>query len=366
MNIYCASPKRQYLEYASEIKDAINQVLESGNYILGPRVKSFEQGFADYIGAEYAIGVNSGTDALIIALKALGCEYGDEVITVSHTALPTISAVLQAGCKPVVVDIEEDYFTIQCDQIERSITTKTKAIIAVHLYGQSADLDSLLHISKKYKIPIIEDCAQAIGTEFQQKKVGSFGDIGTFSFYPTKNLGAIGDAGMVVTNQADIANRIKEIRQYGWDSNRETKCIGINSRIDELQASILEVKLKYIENDIKKRQLAASFYDQKLLNGQIILPQKRGNTIHSYHLYVIRCPKRNELKQYLASQGIFADIHYPIPVHMQNIYKDELVVLSGDLTVTESVCNDILSLPIFPEITEEELSRISDAVLSFY
>jgi len=356
--IQCADPLQQYLRKKNEIKEAIYNVLENGNYILGPETKKLENNFANFCGVKYAIGVASGTDALFLALKALDIKCGDEVITVSHTALATISSILASGAIPVLVDIDM-FYNIDPFKLKNAITKKTKAIIVVHLYGQMADLDTIKSVTSEFDIPIIEDCAQATGAEYKGKSAGSIGDIGCFSFYPTKNLGAIGDGGMVVTSNTNIYNRIIRLRQYGWDFQRNTIESGINSRLDELQAAILNVKLNYLNEDNEKRRIIALFYSNELKNIDYIeLPKERESSKHVYHLYVIKIKNRSYFKNKLEEKKIFAGIHYLHPPHQQNGYKDKLVISKDGLNYTESIIDEILSLPMYPELTINQASEV--------
>jgi dTDP-4-amino-4,6-dideoxygalactose transaminase len=356
--IQCADPLQQYLRKKNEIKEAIYNVLENGNYILGPETKKFENNFANFCGVKYAIGVANGTDALFLALKALDIKCGDEVITVSHTALATISAILASGAIPVLVDIDM-FYNIDPFKLKNAITKKTKAIIVVHLYGQMADLDTIKSVTSEFKIPIIEDCAQATGAEYKGKSAGSIGDIGCFSFYPTKNLGAIGDGGMVVTSNTNIYNRIIRLRQYGWDSQRNTIEPGINSRLDEIQAAILNVKLNYLKEDNEKRRIIASFYSTGLKNIEYIeLPKEREFSKHVYHLYVIKIKNRTHFKNKLEEKKIFAGINYLNPPHQQCGYKNQLNISNDGLNYTESILDEILSLPMYPELTINQASEV--------
>jgi dTDP-4-amino-4,6-dideoxygalactose transaminase len=358
--ILCSNPALQYLSYQKEIDAAIKQVLQSGWFILGKQVKAFEEEFANYIGTKFAKGVASGTDAIMLALKALQIGAGDEVITVSQTAVATVAAIEMTGAKPVMVDIEEDFYTIAPEKIEAAITPKTKAVAAVHLYGQVADLDAILKITQKHKLKLIEDCAQAHGAMYKNKRAGSIGDCGCFSFYPTKNLGALGDGGMVVTNDAGLAEKIEMLRQYGWKERYISEFAGINSRLDELQAAILRVKLAHLDDDNAKRNHIAQMYNQQLGQTEIITPKKRQNCSHVYHLYVIRAKKRDQLLEHLKQQGIAAAIHYPMPVHLQPAYNN-----GQKLPITEKITKEILSLPMYPELTEEQTQKIIDAVKGF-
>src|SRR3990167_1975700 len=284
--ILFANPAAQYDTYRIEINAAIQSVLEKGHYILGENVAAFECEFSAYLGVENTIGVANGTDALVLALKGVQIGLGDEVIIPSMTAVATAAAVTLSGATPIFADIDATHYTIDPESISKKITPKTKAIIAVHLYGQPADIDAIQLIAKQHNLKFIEDCAQAVGARFKDKKIGSFGDVACFSFFPTKNLGAIGDGGAVATNNADVALRIRMLRQYGWDEARVSQMHGMNSRLDELQAAILRVKLPYLDRDTEKRNAVAAFYNDALKNINIVKPAVREHAFHAYHLYV--------------------------------------------------------------------------------
>jgi len=360
--LLCANPLSQYLSHKQEIDKAIKKVLEGGYYILGPETTAFEKEFANYIGVDYGIAVGSGTEALHIALKSCGIGKGDEVITVSHTAVATISAISLAGARPVFVDIEPEYYTMDVSRIEKSITPRTKAIIPVHIYGQPCEMDKITAIAKKHKLFVIEDCAQAHGAKYKNKKVGSIGDIGCFSFYPTKNLGAIGDGGIIVTKNKDLAQKARLLREYGWKERYISHIEGWNSRLDELQSAILRVKLKYLDSDNTKRQKIAKLYEKMLSGTDLILPLKRKNSEHVYHLYVVRSKKRDILIEYLKKNGIGALIHYPQPVHLQPAYKK---FARTKLHITENISKEILSLPMYPELTTNEIINICNTIKKF-
>ncbi|MEI7463340.1 MAG: DegT/DnrJ/EryC1/StrS family aminotransferase [Candidatus Taylorbacteria bacterium] len=364
MKIQCANPQAQYSSYKIEIDDAIAKVMASGRYILGDEVQSFENEFAKYIEVNNSIGVGSGTEALHIALKACGIGRGDEVITVSHTAVATVAAIELSGASPVLVDIETGFFTMDPLKIEQHITSKTKAIIPVHIYGQPADLNTIIPIAKKHNLYVIEDCAQAHGAVYNGKKVGSIGDIGCFSFYPTKNLGAMGDGGAITTNNFELAEKCRGLREYGWVDRYHSYYSGWNSRLDEIQAAILRIKLKYLDLDNQKRIRIADTYINSLRNNELILPVIRNNSKHVFHLFVIRTNKRNELLSHLNKNSIFPLIHYPIPIHLQNAYLGKFND-SISLNETELASNEILSLPIFPELSEQELRLIINKLHEF-
>lgn len=361
--IRCANPLEQYNSYKEEIDTAISSVLTKGNYILGDEVKSFEQEFSDFIGVDYGIGVGNGTDALLVALKACGVGPEDEVITVSHTAVATATSIIMSGAKPVLVDIEPNFYSIDLSKLESAITEKTKAIILVHLYGCPAEIENIKKITKKHNIFLIEDCAQAHGAVYKDSKVGSFGDLSCFSFYPTKNLGAIGDGGMVLTKDDSLAERCFELREYGWKERYSSSTFGWNTRLDEIQAAILRVKLKYLDIDNKKRKRIAQMYKELLDDSIIELPKERKESSHVYHLFVIQSDNRDSLMEYLHQKDIFVNIHYPLPIHLQPFYKS--ILQTKELKITESIAKKILSLPMYPELLDEEVEEVSAAVNNF-
>jgi len=360
--IMCSNPKAQYLSHKDEIDAAVNRVLESGWYILGNEVRSFEKEFAQYTETSYGIGVGSGTEAIHLALSTFGIGPGDEVITVSHTAVATVAAIELAGATPVLVDIEPDYFTIDPGKIEAAITPKTRAVIPVHLYGQPADMDPIMELARSYSLKVIEDCAQAHGALYKGKRAGSIGDAGCFSFYPTKNLGAIGDAGIIVTRHRDIAERARYLREYGWAERYVSHLPGMNTRLDEIQAAILRVKLKYLDKDNARRICIANEYSI-LSEFGVKVPKERMSTAHIYHLFVIRSAKRNELVKFLEERGIAASIHYPVPVHLQPAYRRLNSALP--LPETERAACEILSLPIYPELSKDEGQKTIDLIGEF-
>lgn len=354
---------RQLKSIRKEINLAIKKVLDSGKFILGEEVDKFEKKFPNYIGMKYGIGVNSGTDAIKIALRALGVKRNDEIITVANTAVPTVSAIRETGGIPVFADIDE-YFNIDPKDFERKITLKTKAVIIVHLYGQPADIDSIIKIAKKHKVKVVEDCAQSIGAEVKRKKVGSLSDISCFSFYPTKNLGACGDGGIILTNEERSYKECRRLRMYGMEKTYYSNTEGYNSRLDEIQATILNTKLNYVEIWNKKRIDLANFYIKNIKNKNITLPKIREGAKHVFHLFVIRTKKRNSLKKYLEKNNIGFGIHYEFPIHLQKGYKF-LGYKKGALKVTEKISDEIISLPIFPELTKQEINYVVEKINNF-
>ncbi len=350
---------RQYAAIQTEIDTAIADVLDSGHFILGEQVAAFEKEFAAYCGVEHAVGVGSGTEALHLTLRALGIGAGDEVLTVSHTAVATVAAVEMAGARPVLVDIEDSTMTMDWRLVEDKITTRTRAILPVHLYGHPADLAPLARIARQRGLHLIEDCAQAHGAEIDGKRVGGLGIAGCFSFYPTKNLGAYGDGGMVTTNDAALAHSLRRLRQYGWE-DRYVSAVrgGINTRLDEMQAAVLRVKLKHLDAWNQARRDLAAIYAQKLAKAPLVLPTERAGARHVYHLYVVRSAQRDALRQHLQQNGIGSGIHYPVPVHLQPGYV-HLGSGAGTFPVTERAAQQVLSLPMFPELTAAEVQRVA-------
>jgi len=357
--IFCANPKAQYLPHKEEIDAAVLKVLGSGTYILGEQVSLFEKEFSQYLDAGFAVGCGSGTDALVLAMKALDIGPGDEVIVPSHTAVPTVAAVVMAGATPVYVDIEPDFFTLNTDRVDEACSDKTKAIIAVHLYGQAAAMDELMVIARRRGLWVVEDCAQATGGSYQGKKLGTIGDIGCFSFFPTKNLGAMGDGGAVVCNDAGLADRLRCLRQYGWDENRISQEPGINSRLDEIQAAILRVKLRCLDADNADRQRQADRYMKALTDTPVTLPVKRDGASHVYHLFVIQTENRDKLLQHLREDDITSGIHYPLPVHRMPAFTSRQC-----LPVTERTVDRIVSLPLYPGLSETGQERVVSSVRS--
>lgn len=349
--------REEYLTIRSEIDDAIERVLQNGRYILGPELEEFEKQFSHYIGAKYGIGVNSGSDALFLSLKAFGIGKGDEVITVSHTFISTVDAIVRTGAMPVFIDIEPVTYCMDVTKIEDVITPQTRAIIPVHIYGHPVDMDPIMKLAKQYNFFIIEDACQAHGAEYKGKRVGNIGDAGCFSFYPSKNLGAYGDGGMVVTNIKAIEKKLRMLRNYGQSSKYYHEFIGVNSRLDEIQAAILNIKLKYLDQWNERRREIAKIYEEYLKNSDLILPVERSYAKHVYHLYVVRTDKRDIYQKALENAGVQTLIHYPVPVHRQKAYS----YLSQPLYLpnTEHICQKIISFPMHPFLKEEDIRYIT-------
>jgi dTDP-4-amino-4,6-dideoxygalactose transaminase len=360
--IYCSNPSLENSILISEINNAVSSILLSGSYILGHEVGSFEREFAKYLKSKFCIGVNSGTDALLIGLKALGVGVGDEVILPSHTAVATAAAVVASGAKPVFAEVSPLSMTIDPNSVSNLISKKTRAVIAVHLYGHPCDLDELKMICSENGIFLIEDCAQAHGAEYKGMKVGGIGDIGCFSFYPTKNLGAIGDGGAIVTNNLEISEKCFALRQYGWDANRVSNLNGTVSRLDEIQAAILRIKLTRLEQNNKQRIEIAAQYRKYLDLDSILLPAESNIGKHVYHHFVIRVDNREYLFAELNKLGIFPGIHYPKPVHMHPAFRRFTRKANISLKFTEDLSRTILSLPMYPELTDTEINRVIEGV----
>ena len=344
---------------------AIIKVIDDQGYILGREVDEFERKFAAYCKTAYAVGVASGSDALLLSLRALGVGKGDEVVTVANTFISTIFPILQVGARPVLVDAEEDSLSINSALVEKQITTKTRAIIPVHLYGLPVDMDPLLALAKKYKLHIIEDACQAHGALYKGRVVGSLGDIGYFSFYPSKILGAFGDAGTIITQKKRIAKIVKILRNYGQKEKNIHSLLGYNSRLDAIQATILLTKLPHLPTWIKRRRIIASFYTSHLKDLPIVLPYEPQYAKASYYLYVIRTRYRDKLKQYLQNNNIACGIHYPIPIHLQPCMRD-LGYKKGDFPISEKSAQEVLSLPLYPELTRKEVRTITLHIRKFF
>jgi len=355
--------KRQYAKIGKEIEKEVLEVLASGSYILGKHNKAFQTEFADFIGTKYAAGLNSGTDALHLALRALDIGKGDEVIAPAFTFAATASSIGLAGAEPVFVDINPDTFNIDASKIEAAITPRTKAIIPVHLYGQASEMDKIMDIAKRHNLKVVEDCCQAIGAEYKGRKVGTFGDIGCFSFYPTKNLGGMGDGGMAVCSDEKLYNRILALRNHGGAVRYYHDELGMNSRLDEIQAAILRVKLPYVKEWNEARRANAYRYNELFKKyPEIQTPKELSGTYCVYHQYTIKIENRDEVHKLLQENGIGAMIYYPVPLHLQKMHK-HLGYKEGYLPCTEKDTKLVLSLPMFPELTVEEQKTVVNTVI---
>ncbi len=361
MKIPMVDLKQQYTHLKTEIDSAVLSVLDSAHFILGPNVKALAAEVAQYCNVKHAIPVASGTDAIHLALLACGIGVGDEVITTPFTFIGTAEAISYTGAKPVFVDIEADSFNIDTTQIEAAITPQTRAIAAVHLFGQPANLDALTELCRRHDLRLIEDCAQSFGARYDDRMTGSFGDVGCFSFYPSKNLGAYGDAGMVITNNDTIAEKVDVLHNHGSDAPYKHSVIGYNSRLDEIQAAILRIKLKYIDEFNNARREHARHYSERLANSDIITPVEQDNRMHVYHQYTIRSERRDAIHKALTEADIASAVFYPIPLHQQPVYQNDYPGLS--MPVAEQTAKQVLSLPMFPELTNAQIDHICDVML---
>lgn len=363
MQIKCNVLDRQFQMYSQEYEEAALRVLRSGWYILGNEVKQFEEEFAAYTGRKYCVGLNSGLDALIMSVRALGIGEGDEVIVQANTYIATVLGITENGATPVFVEPDE-YFNIDAERIEAAITEKTKAIMVVHLYGQASNMERIVEIAQKHNLPIIEDCAQSHGACFDGKMTGCFGISGCFSFYPTKNLGAFGDAGAIVTDDKEFADKIRMMRNYGSRIKYVNEIEGINSRLDEMQAALLRVKLTHMQELNDERKVLGERYMKGITNEKIRKPEIREQAESVYHQYVIRCAEREKLQKYLEEQGIQTQIHYPIPPHLAECYE-HLGHRAGDYPITEKYANEFLSLPLYTGMTWEEQDYVIEKLNQF-
>jgi len=347
---------------------AIARVLASGRYILGEEVAAFEREFAGYLGVRHAVGVASGTDALALSLRASGVGPGDAVLTVSHTAVATVAAVGLCGARPVFVDIDPETYTMDPAGLDAAIRGfhggRLKAIVPVHLYGHPADMEAILIVARRNGLAVVEDCAQAHGSSIDGKAAGSFGNLAAFSFYPTKNLGGLGDGGMVATDDAVLAERVRSLREYGWRERYVSEVAGTNSRLDELQAAVLRVKLPHLDAENAARRRLAGVYDALLAGSWVETPRSRAGVVHAYHQYVIRARRRDTLREFLREKEIFTLVHYPVPVHLQPAYLREFIP-TGGLPGTEAVVASILSLPMYPELSRGGVETVSREINGF-
>mgnify|MGYP001587969016 FL=1 len=352
--------KKEFTEIKKEVFEMLTEILESSHYILGPKVSELEKKISDYHGVAAAIGVASGTDALHLSLDALGIGEGDEVITTPFTFFATAEAAIYTGATPVFVDAEPDTLNIDVSLIEKKITKKTKAIIPVHIFGHPADMEEIKKLAKKHNLKVIEDCAQAFGAAINNKRVGSFGDAGCFSFYPSKNLGAYGDGGMITLNDSVIANTIKKLRNHGSGGAYKHESVGFNSRLDEIQAGILLIKLKRIDEYNSKRRQNAALYN-KFLSGNVKCPKEKNGCYHVYHQYTIMSPERDKLQNKLKDNGISSVVYYPIPLHLQEALSF-LEYKEGDFPVAEKAAREVLSLPMYPGLEEKTIKEIAEII----
>lgn len=361
MNVPFGDWKRQYENLREELDAAALRVLRSGMYVLGPETRAFEEAFAAFCGAAHAIGVGNGTEALHLALVALGVGPGDEVITVANAASYDALVALRCGARPVFVDVDAQSYNLDPALLEAAITPRTKAIMPVHLYGRAADMPAIMAVAERHGVPVIEDCAQAHGAVIVGHPVGTWGVCGCFSFYPSKNLGAIGDGGAMITNDAAFADKLRKLRQYGWERKYY---IGVpgggNSRLDELQAALLNVKLPHLHAWNERRRAIARYYTEHLASTELILPAPAADDAHVQHLYVVCSPERDALQAALREQGVATDIHYPQPSHHEPIFAQ--YAPPGGLPVTERLAREVLSLPIYPELTDDEAQAVVAAV----
>jgi len=351
---------RGYFKYKDEYDKAVIKTLESGWYILGKKVEQFEREFSKYLGSDYCVGLNSGLDALTLAFRALGVGYGDEVIVPANTYIASVLGITENGAMPVFVEPDE-YYNLDIMKIEENITNKTKAILVVHLFGQAANMQDIKEIAKKYNLFLVEDCAQSHGAKYDGKMTGTWGDIGCFSFYPTKNLGAFGDGGAIVTDNIHLYEKLKMLRNYGSKVKYHNQILGVNSRLDEIQAALLLVKLSHYSELKRERAKIAKKYLEEIKNKNIILPSLRQNSEHVWHLFVVRVENRDKFKDYLMNRGIITQIHYPIPPHLSEAYA-YLEKKKGDFTITEEYACEIISLPLFEGMKVEEIDYVIDIV----
>jgi dTDP-4-amino-4,6-dideoxygalactose transaminase len=351
----------QYRKIKSEIDEAIHRVLDSGHYILGKEVAEFEFAAASYLNVKHAIGCASGTDALQVAMMALGIGPGDEVVTTPFTFVATTETIALLGARPVYVDIDPATYNIDPAKLEAAITRRTKALVPVHLYGQPAKMDAILEIANRYGLAVIEDTAQAMGARYKGKKVGGLGTFGAISFFPSKNLGAFGDAGMIVTNDSTLAEKVRMIIVHGSRKKYYHEILGVNSRLDTIQGAILKVKLKYLDDWHEARRKAAAVYNRLFEGTGVVTPFERPDVYHIYHQYTIRVPKRDQISRHLAERKIPHAVYYPIPLHLQQAFRDPDFG-EGAFPITEQATREVLSLPMHTELTEDQQSFIVDAV----
>lgn len=365
MQIPILDLKAQYASIKDEVIRAISEVCDNQAFALGPAVAEFEEKVAAYCNSKYAIGVSSGTDALLVSLMALEIKPGDEVITTPFTFFATAGSIVRLGAKPVFVDVDRDSFNIDPSAIEQKITDRTRAIIPVHLFGQLAQMEAITEIAGRYNLAVIEDAAQAIGASQNGIKAGNFGDCGCFSFYPTKNLGGFGDGGLVTTNREDLAQKIRALRDHGQNPRYFYKVIGGNFRLDGIQGAVLNVKLKYLNDWNEKRKQNAALYDSLFCDSQVKIPKIDTNNVSIYHQYTLKASERDKLQQFLAENNIGSAIFYPKPLHLQDCFSN-LGYRPTDLPIAEQLCKEVLSLPIYSELETEQIEYVAKTVLKFY
>jgi len=365
-----ANPGAGYLALKPEIDAAVTRALASGWYILGAEGRAFEAEFAAWLGTTRAIGCGNGTDALALALRALNIGPGAAVATVSHTAVATVAAIEMTGATPILIDIDPLHYTMDPAELAEVLAhpqaglPPIRAIIAVHLYGQPADLAAISALAQQHNIPLIEDCSQAHGATWHGSKVGTLGAVSCFSLYPTKNLGALGDGGVIATNDATMADSLAALRQYGWKTHYVSDAVGVNSRLDELQAAILRVKLAHLDAQNHRRQQIAALYDAALASTSLTPPARRADTTHVFHQYVLRSPTRADLQARLRAQGVATGIHYPVPVHRQSAYEGRIALGPAGCVETERAAATVFSLPMFPQLTDDQIAQVAAALQS--
>jgi dTDP-4-amino-4,6-dideoxygalactose transaminase len=366
-----ANPGAGYFALRTEIDQAVARALSSGWYILGAEVRAFETEFAEWLGVSAAVGCGSGTDAVALALRGLGIGRGATVVTVSHTAVATVAAIEMAGAIPLLIDIDPVHYTMDPEALRQALenppagSPPIRAVVLVHLYGQPGDLDRIVPLCRQHQVALIEDCAQAHGARMHGRLVGTFGDAATFSFYPTKNLGALGDGGAVVTHDAELAARVAALRQYGWYKHYVSDEIGVNSRLDEVQAAILRVKLAHLDRQNGRRAAIASAYNDALRGSSLRPPRQRDDASHVYHLYVVRSDARDEMRAALLQKGVGTGVHYPVPVHQQPAYACRVALGASGCPETTAAAGKILSLPLYPELTDEQVDFICNVLREF-
>jgi dTDP-4-amino-4,6-dideoxygalactose transaminase len=365
MQIPLLDLKAQYAGIKDEVMGAIERVCASQMLCLGPAVEEFERELADYCGCKHAIGVSSGTDALLVSLMTLGIKPGDEVITTPFTFFATAGVIARLGATPVFVDVDQQSYNLDPGLIEEKITERTRAIIPVHLFGQAAQMKPIMEIAERHRLAVVEDAAQAIGATQDRVKCGNFGDIGCFSFYPTKNLGGFGDGGLVTTDQEKLARIVKLLRTHGEDPRYFYRAIGGNFRLDAIQGAVLSVKLKYVDKWNEKRRQNAAIYDRIFADSVVKGPKIDTNNVSTYHQYTVRVPKRDQLQKYLEEKGVSTAVFYPKPLHLQDCFSG-LGYKKGDLPVAERLCGEVLSLPIYPELKQEQVEYVGNIILRFY